>query len=159
MGQQEGSLSQGTFTAIFLEGERGKPFRSGSRSVWIPLVWKAKLRSVVSAACGLWNPSTTLDSSWCLWGRKGEECEGGRGGTVSGEVGWADSHYIRRGTGVGSPLSALPPAASQSFPDRETDPAKVLSPWFLETGDLDQGATEVVSSEAIPLSPSGCLLG
>lgn len=50
MADHEGSLSQGTFAAIFLEEERGKPFCSASRSVWIPLMWAGLLMSTIQEA-------------------------------------------------------------------------------------------------------------
>lgn len=50
MTKHEGSFSQGTFTAIFLEGKRGKTICSGSRSVWIPLVWVGFLISTMQEA-------------------------------------------------------------------------------------------------------------
>lgn len=47
MTKHEGSFSQGTFTAIFLEGKRGKTICSGSRSIWIPLMWVGFLISTM----------------------------------------------------------------------------------------------------------------
>lgn len=90
--------------------------------------YDAGRKAAGSAAGGLWNPSTTLVSS-LSGGRRREECEGRRGETVRGKGGWEDSHYGSGGTGICSQLSALRQPA-QSFPDRETEPAAVLSLCF-----------------------------